>query len=141
MSSASPHEARARSRRRAYLIAAQVGVGLVVAGAVGAWLLQRYDPFFVQRPAVREAKALLDAASRRSLTDEEFSRAIGLLDVDTPFARVSAVTVLEVEAGRSPERRARAVEALERCRQTTDVTVSRAAAQALARLRPEPKGP
>ncbi len=114
---------------------------LIVLGFLGAWLWQRYDPFFAQRPAVRDTKGLLDIARQRPLTDDEFEAAVGLLDSDTPFARGSAVTILELEAGRSPERKARAVTALAEHRQAADPSFRQAVGQALGRLQPDTQGP
>jgi hypothetical protein len=116
-------------------------VVLIALVAVGGWLWQRYDPFFVQRPAVRDAKALLDSARQRPLTDEEFEAAVGLLGADTPFARTSAVTALELEAGRSPQRKQRVIAALTEHQQAADPAFRQAVGQALGRLQPVQQGP
>lgn len=113
---------------------------LIVLGAAGVWLWQRYDPFFVQRPAVRDTKALIDIARQRPLTDDEFEAAVGLLGSDTPFARVSVVAILELEAGRSPERKKRAITALTEHQHTADPAFRQSVDQALGRLQPDKHG-
>lgn len=72
---------------------------------------QRYDPFVLERPANREARGLLDAARQWPLADDEFSNAIGLLGSGEMIARLTVVAILELEAGRSPERKRQVVAA------------------------------
>ncbi|QJW98663.1 hypothetical protein [Frigoriglobus tundricola] len=95
-------EPPARARWRVWLI---VLVALVVASGALVWLWQKYDPFFMDRPDMREATALLDSGRKRPLTDEEFERAVALLDAATPAAQLSAVATLEADAARQPARR------------------------------------
>lgn len=102
---------------------------------VGVWAWRTYDPFATSRPAVVEAKGLVDVARTRPLTADEFARAAALVEAPEPLAQLSAIAVLQLEGDRDPTRREAALAALERCRQSGDANVSRSAATAAARLR------
>jgi len=94
------------------------------------------NPLFNARSEAAEARQLADVARTRSLTDDEFDRALDLLDAVTPAAQISAVTVLESEAVRSPDRRERVIAALEGVQRIGPAEVKEAAGIALGRLLP-----
>jgi hypothetical protein len=98
-----------------------------------------FDPD--RQPAVREANALRDAARKRPLTDEEFERALAVLDSENTIAQLSAIATVELDGGHDAARRIRAIEALERCCQKARPDVGAAAGTAAGRLKAEPKGP
>lgn len=107
---------------------------VLVAGGLVVWWI--YDPLFGARPDAVEARQLTAAAHSRPLTDDEFDRAVDLLDSVTPAAQISAVTILEGEAVRTSARRERVITALERVQRTGSPTVAQAAGIALGRLLP-----
>ena len=114
-----------------------VPLALVFAGvlvAVGVWLWQTYDPLFVHRPEVKEAKSLMDASQAGILSDGDFDRAIALLDCDIAFPQLAAMGILQLAAERSPLRRDRVIAALEQCSQKAEPQVRQAAATTLTRM-------
>jgi len=138
MSSESPQEHRRQPELGTYLLAFLM-ITVLVGG--GIWLWRRYDPFVVNRPEVREANVVLDAARKRPLTEAEFDKTLELLGSDTPIAQLSAIATIEVEVGRAPARRDRAISALQQCQKSAEPNVANAASQAVTRLQPPPKGP
>ena len=114
-----------------------VPLSLVFAGmlvAVGVWLWQTYDPLFVHRPEVKEAKSLMDTAQAGTLSDGDFDRAMALLDCDIAYSQLVAITLLQREAERTPQRRDRVIGALEQCSQKAEPQVRQAAATTLTRM-------
>ena len=112
---------------------------LIVIGlsVTGMWLWRRYDPFILNRPSVRDAKALMDVARQRPLADEEFESVIRHLRSDTAIAQLSALATIELEAGRSPERKTRAIEALTDALPNADATVRPSFERVLGRVKGE----
>lgn len=121
----------ARSNWVAVLLAL-VFAGVLV--AVGVWLWQTFDPLFVHRPEVKEAKSLMDASQVGTLSDGDFDRAIALLDCDIASSQLAAMGILQLEAKRTPQRRDRVIAALEQCSQKAEPQVRRAAATTLTRM-------
>lgn len=114
-----------------------IGVGL----PVGYLVWQKYDPFVNRRPANRESRELMEAARKRPLTDEEFGRAVGLVNSTEAIAQLSAMATVQLEAGRDLARREAALAALVKCQQTAaDPDVARSAGITIARMKlpPEP---
>lgn len=114
------------------VILALVSAGVLV--AVGVWLWQTFDPLFVHRPEVKEAKSLMDASQVGTLSDGDFDRAIALLDCDIASSQLAAMGILQLEAKRTPQRRDRVIAALEQCSQKAEPQVRRAAATTLTRM-------
>lgn len=124
-----------RSAGSKWPVAVSALVLLLLLLLVGAWAWRRYDPFYTSRPAVRDAQALIDTARHRPLTDAEFDAAVGLLGADEPAARLAAVAVSELQAGRSAERKRRVVSALTEAERAADPAFGRSVSQALTRPR------
>lgn len=104
-----------------------------VVGFVLWWLSQQ---LFNARPDMVEARQLAAIARTRPLTDDEFDRAIDLLDTITPAVQISAVTMLEAEAVRTPDRRERVIAAFEGVQRSGSAEVKVMAGIALGRLVP-----
>jgi predicted negative regulator of RcsB-dependent stress response len=114
-------------------VAFLLGMTLLI-GGIGFWAWKTYDPFFMNRPANVQAKAFLDqAVKKQPLSDEQFAEAIRLLNGTEPYARQAVLSVLEVEAGRSAERKAQVIESLKAV-VTTDATLRRVIDVVLKRL-------
>ena len=126
-------EAQKRSRPP-WVVWALIPVALIILSAVGIWLWDRYDPFVMERPDMRESMALLNTVRTRPLTDEEFDNAIALLSADTPAAQLSAVATIEVDVAHTPSRRDRAIAALEQCPKSAPAT-RQAASTAATRIK------
>ncbi|VTR93547.1 unnamed protein product [Gemmata massiliana] len=139
MSSTAEPVPPARTRWHVWLLLA-LAVLVVFVGAA-LWLWQRYDPFVHERPDMREAKVILDAARVRPLTDDEFERAIALLDSQTPAVQVFAIAAIEAEVARQPARRERALAALERFQKSAPPDTRRASGTAITRMKGAEKQP
>lgn len=109
---------------------------LASVAAGGWWLWDRFDPFVLSRTDNVAAKVLIDAARQRALSGAEFAQAAGLLGSREGIARLQALAVLQVEAGRSPERRAQARDALEKRRESAGGDFRAALERAIERLGP-----
>ena len=113
---------------------------VVVLGLLGYWAMKKFNPFFEYRQANREAKATLDIAQKRPLTQVEFNRTLQLLESDEVFAQITAMTVLEREAKRDPELKETVLEALLRCEATAkNPQVAKSAGISAARMKAPPE--
>lgn len=133
MSGPAKPDQRPKPSRRILL---RVLLTATVCGVVGFALWWLSQQFFNARPDVVEARQLAVVARTRPLTDDEFDRAIDLLDTITLTAQLSAVAVLEAEAVRAPDRRERVIAALEGAQRSGPAEVKQTAGIALGRLVP-----
>lgn len=131
---------KSKWRRRLLFLAPLVLLAAVLV-VVGLRLWKEYDPFVMDRPAMKEAKGLLDASRAGPLGDREFDRAIALLGSDTPAAQLAALTTVQLEAERTPARRERAIAALDGLPESAPANVRQAAQLTAGRLREPPKAP
>jgi hypothetical protein len=117
------------------LIAAAILLVLLGAGFV-VW--KWFNPFALQKPVVREAKTLLESARAGSLSDRDFSAVLGLLETDNPIAQNMAIAIVELEAGRSDDRRTAGLTALRKCQTTADPAVAKTAGTVIFRIESKP---
>jgi hypothetical protein len=106
----------------------------------GVSVSARYEPRAVDQQNLREAHGLVRAARNRRLTNDEYERVIRLLNCETPAATLCAIVTLDLVVARDPDRRDRAIAALDRCQQIGLPEVREEAGKAITRLN-VPQGP
>lgn len=108
----------------------------LLVGLVILWFAagQPYGPFFHYKRDNVQAKALMDAARARPLTDVEFDETLPLMKSNELTAQLMIIGVLQLEAARDAERRERIIAALKVLPPSTNTTVQQNVALLLKRL-------
>jgi hypothetical protein len=121
-----------RSRWYIWPLLALGAIACLLAVVAGVhWLYLHHNPFFDRTPEYREANALAASIHQRSLTDEEFARALALCETGPMQARGAGVSLLEESVKKNPERAPQTIDVLTRVAQSSDAELARYAATVL----------
>ena len=133
-------EGNGRGHLGLVVLALAVLLGVISAPTV-YWLWRKYDPYALSRADNQEVKLLADASRQRPLTQVEFDRTLTLLESNEVIAQLTAIAVLQAEAGRDASRKEAVLAGLAKCQQVAEAGVARSAGLTAARMKNPPQDP
>lgn len=108
--------------------------GLCLVSYLVAPLVKKYNPYFIYRPDVQDARKLLEVARSRALGESEFDEVLAILKTGDDYSKIMALSIVELQVEREPKVKLKALSALEEVKRTEGGRVAESTKIVLERL-------